>query len=171
MNNEDEFEHVTTNAFVEVFKSSGTIFEGLLREVRILSGKKPEATMSASKVTTINRVLHDLRAILEKEPEGKYLDLLDDKSLPQMSDAVFAMVQYESALRKFSGRYHKRVHGDPYWITEEVLAEWEKDEELDSEDDDDDYEDDEGDDLEQDEDDDGESDGSETDDDSDTEER
>lgn len=139
----DEFECVTTDAFVDVFSSSGPTFAGLIKEVRILSGKKPEATMSASKVTIINRVLSDLRAILEKEPEGKYLDLLDDKSLPQMSDAVLAMVQYESALKKFSARYHKRVRGDYYWITEELLAEWKAENEEQGSDDDDEYEDDE----------------------------
>jgi hypothetical protein len=42
-----EFEFVTTDANVEVYGASKPIFEGILKEVRELSKKKPEATMSA----------------------------------------------------------------------------------------------------------------------------
>lgn len=136
MSDETEFEHVTTDAFVEVFESSEPIFEGLIREVRELSKKKPEATMSASKVKLVNRVLTDLLTILKDEPAGKYLYALDDDTLPQMSDAVLTMVQFETALRSYRLRYYKRVYGEHYWITSELLAAWKNDgEEHDSDDD------------------------------------
>jgi|HubBroStandDraft_6_1064221.scaffolds.fasta_scaffold1393575_2 hypothetical protein len=48
MSARDEFEHITTDANVAIRKATGRIFEGLLREIRELSRKKPEATMSAS---------------------------------------------------------------------------------------------------------------------------
>jgi hypothetical protein len=54
-----EFEHVTTNAAVERYVSSTPIFEGILREVRELSRKKPEATMSAgrSRSSTVSTLI------------------------------------------------------------------------------------------------------------------
>ncbi|MEX4008257.1 hypothetical protein [Neoaquamicrobium sediminum] len=119
-----EFEHVTTAATVAIYESSHPIFEGIIREVRELSRKKPEATMSKSKVTLINRVLADLLVILKDEPAGNYLEILDDAALPQVSDAVLVMVQFETALKAFKIRYYRlfddvRKH---YWVTEELLS-------------------------------------------------
>jgi uncharacterized membrane protein YheB (UPF0754 family) len=120
----DEYEHITTAKHVETYEASNDIFEGLLQEVRELSKKKPEATMSVGKVKIINRVLSDLLTFLKDEPEGKYLEELDDDTLPQFSDAVLIMVQFETALKKFAGRYHQYVStfGESEWITEELLA-------------------------------------------------
>lgn len=134
MSDDAEFEHVTTDAAVEIYDSSTPIFEGILREVRELSKKKPEATMSASKVKIVNRVLTDLLTILKDEPAGKYLDVLDEDALPQMSDAVLAMVQFESALHSFQLRYYKYIEGRHYWITAELLAEWQEEDEEDEDD-------------------------------------
>ena len=124
MSDYTEFEYITTDATVETFTSSAPIFDGLLKEVRELSKKKPEATMSAGKVRLVNRVLTDLLTILKGEPAGKYLDALDDDALPQMSDAVLTMVQFETALASFRARYFKYIYGNHYWITSEQLAAW-----------------------------------------------
>ena len=121
-----DFEFVTTDAAVQLFTSSAPIFRGLLKEVRELSKKKPEATMSASKVKLINRVLSDLLVFLKEDPAGKYLFVLDEDSLPQMSDAVLTMVQFETALDSFRTRYNKRVAGEYYWITSDLLEKWKK---------------------------------------------
>lgn len=91
--------------------------------------------MSAGKVKIINRVLSDLLQILKPEPTGKYLEVLDDESLPQVSDAVLTMVQFESALDLFESKYRRYIGGDHQWITEEFVAAWNPDsEEEDSED-------------------------------------
>lgn len=124
MNDDMEFEHVITDAAVEIYTSSTPIFEGILKEVRELSKKKPEATMNANKVKIINRVLSDLLVFLKEEPTGKYLDALNDESLPQVSDAVLTMVQFESALEAFHSKYNQYVNGTHYWITSELLANW-----------------------------------------------
>jgi hypothetical protein len=112
-----EYEHVTTDAAVRVYESTRPIFQSLLKEIKELSRKKPEATMSAGKVKIINRVLNDLLTILKDEPTGKYLDALDDEALPQMSDAVLTMVQFESALSSFYSRYNHGTFGDRFWVT------------------------------------------------------
>lgn len=123
----DEFDHITTAAHVAMYKASSHIFAGILKEVRELSRKKPDATMSAGKVRIVNRVLKDLLTFLKSEPEGKYLDELDSEALPQMSDAVLIMVQFEKALEEFSLRYRAYVPDldESTWITKELIAELE----------------------------------------------
>jgi hypothetical protein len=119
-----DFKHITTEEAVATYSATHNIFAGLIKEVRVLSGKKPDATLSQGKVKLINRVLADLREVLKKEPEYKFLELLNDDNLPQTSDAVLVMVQYESALASFSNRYHrtvKTVHGRKYvWVTDQL---------------------------------------------------
>ena len=90
--------------------------------------------MSQGKVKLINRVLVDLQSILDKEPEYKFLDLLDDDELPQTSDAVLVMVQYESALESFKDRYYRRVrkgYDSRYiWVTKQRVSSLEEGEVL-----------------------------------------
>lgn len=99
----------TTDEAVYLYESTNDIFDGLIKEVRELSKKKPDAILSKGKVKIINRVLTDLQTVLEHEPEKKFLDLLDDEDLPQTSDAVLIMVQYESVLADFPRRYKRPV--------------------------------------------------------------
>lgn len=122
--------NVTTKEAVATYSATNAIFTGLIKEIRELSKKKPDATMSAGKVKIINRVLEDLKSILAKEPAGKFLDLLDDKELPQTSDAVLIMVQYETVLRTFKSKYYKSYRdyqGDrrEAWVTPEFIKEYE----------------------------------------------
>ena len=119
---------------VATYSATNDIFIGIIKEIRELSKKKPDATMSAGKVKIINRILEDLKDILASEPEGKFLDLLDDKELPQTSDAVLVMVQYETVLRTFKSRYlnvYRDYQGDRHeaWVTPEFINEYEGDEE------------------------------------------
>ena len=125
-----DLSNTTTEESVAVYEATNAIFVGLIKEIRELSKKKPDATMSSGKVKIINRVLTDLKKILEAEPEGKFLDLLDDKDLPQTSDAVLVMVQYETVLRVFKNKYYKsyRIHGqlEYAWFTPEFVKEHKK---------------------------------------------
>ena len=68
MSEEYEFEDVTTDAAVATYEASSPIFKGLIKEIRELSRKKPDATMSAGKVKIVNRILNDLLNILKAEP-------------------------------------------------------------------------------------------------------
>ena len=136
-----DFDHVTTAAAVSIFDSATGVFSALLREVRELSKKKPDATLNPSKVKVINAVLIDLLTFLGSEPEGKYLQVLEDDALPQVSDALMMMAQFDAALDAFRVRYHRHVgrssyaRSKHYWITEEQLAEWdEEDAALEAED-------------------------------------
>lgn len=125
--NGEELRRTTQNA-VDLYEASVGIFNGLIGEIRELSKKKPDATLNKGKVRIINRVLTDLKIVLGSEPEKKFLDLLDDEELPQTSDAVLVMVQYESALAEFPKRYFRNFKtgitsygGSEYkkfWVTE-----------------------------------------------------
>ena len=122
---------VTTEESVAVYLATNDIFSGLIKEIRELSKKKPDAVMSKGKVKIINRVLGDLKSLLEVEPEGKFLDLLDDGDLPQTSDAVLVMVQYETALSAFKKKYFKRYKvGFDYqfsWVTPDFVKDYAED--------------------------------------------
>lgn len=121
-----DFQHITTDNAVKTYESSKGVFDALLHEVRELSKKKSDATLSKSKVNLINAVLNDLLTILSGEPEGKYLRALEDDDLPQVSDALMMMVQFNAALIAFRTRYHQRVKIGyaslaHHWITKELL--------------------------------------------------
>jgi hypothetical protein len=119
-----EFEFITTKDVIDKYLSSSIMFNALIKEVRELSKKKPDMIISSGKVKIINRVLNDLTDCLKTEPSGKYLDLLDDEALPQVSDAVLIMAQFEAATAAFESRYHKYVYGNWYWVTDAQIEDW-----------------------------------------------
>lgn len=96
----------TTQEKADAYDSFYEVFSHLYKELKALGSKKPSETLSASKVNIINRLLEDIQGIMEGEPERKYLDLLDDDSLPQYSDAILILSQYEGTLKGFKGRYY-----------------------------------------------------------------
>lgn len=116
------FQHITTDAKVAEYEASHDVFASLLDEVKELSKKKPDASMSAGKVKIVNRVLENLLTVLEGQPDAKYLETLDDDDLPQVSDAVLVMVQFKSALASFRERHYSYVPGyDRQWVTVELI--------------------------------------------------
>ena len=120
---------VTTEDSVAIYDSTNEIFIGLLKEIRELSKKKPDAIMSAGKVGIINRVLEDLKLFLDREPGWKFLDVLDDENLPQTSDAVLIMCQYETALKAFKNKYYQSYKTGQYtsknaWVTPAFLSDY-----------------------------------------------
>lgn len=113
---------ITSRNRAREYDASNDVFKSLLREVKELSKKKPDATMSKAKVKIVNRVLGNLLEVLEDQPETKYLETLDDDELPQVSDAVLVMVQFMSALEAFRRKYHRTVRGHgTHWITDELV--------------------------------------------------
>lgn len=135
------FQNITTDAKVAEYEASHDVFASLLHEVKELSKKKPDASMSAGKVKIVNRVLENLLTVLEGQPDAKYLEALDDDDLPQVSDAVLVMVQFESALASYRERHYQHVSGyGHHWITVELIeqlkADYEEDLEGDEEDED-----------------------------------
>lgn len=109
----------TTQAKVDAYDGVSTPFQHLTKEVKALGMKKPSETLSSSKVKFINRILVDIQEVTEGEPEARYLDLLDDDSLPQYSDAILILSQYEGALKGFNDRYYRYTSTQGYiWFIE-----------------------------------------------------
>lgn len=102
---------VTTEEKADQYDGVVGPFFHLAKELKALGMKKPSETLSASKVKFINRILLDIQKFTKEEPEGRYLDLLDDESLPQYSDAILILSQYEGALNGFKERYHGWIPG------------------------------------------------------------
>jgi hypothetical protein len=99
----------TTREKADAFDGVVEAFRHLNKELKALGMKKPAETLSESKVKFINRILIDIQAFMNDEPEGRYLDLLDDEALPQYSDAILILSQYEGSLSGFRSRYHGYV--------------------------------------------------------------
>lgn len=97
---------LTTQEKADAYDSFYEVFSHLYKELKALGSKKPSEILSASKVSIINRLLQDIQRTMEDEPQHKYLDLLDDESLPQYSDAILILSQYEGALKGFKERYY-----------------------------------------------------------------
>jgi hypothetical protein len=97
---------MATEAQAELYDTTRPLLDALYAEVQELSKKKPEATLSESKVKLINRLLEDVRIVLADEADFKYLDLLISDSLPQNSDVVLILSQYKAAMQSFRDNYY-----------------------------------------------------------------
>lgn len=106
-----------TKEQVSIYRTVNPLFYELYKEVSLLAKKKPDGTLNKTKVSLLNRILQDLKSVLENEDHAKYLDLLDEDMLPQYSDVLLIMSQYKAALEKFSSRYHYKdtTYGDCVW--------------------------------------------------------
>jgi len=99
-------QYYTTAEKVRQYEAIIGVFTELSKELKDLGKRKPEATLSVSKVRLVNRVLQDARSLLEGAPDHKYLDLLDSDALPQYGDAILILSQYEGALKSFRERHY-----------------------------------------------------------------
>jgi hypothetical protein len=104
---------------VGVFKATDPLLTAMLEELRKFALKKPEATLSKQKVSIVNRLLADLKELLTDEPNSKYLDLLTDDDLPQYSDVVLILSQYEAAMRAFRERHYKYINQEHVWVLQD----------------------------------------------------
>lgn len=81
------------------------LLRSMYDEFRGFAKKKPDGIVSALKVAMANRLLKDVLDIVKNEPEAKYLELLDDSTLPQFSDVLILMSQFLQALDAFYERH------------------------------------------------------------------
>lgn len=110
----------TSPAKVAAYNESAPPLFALQRELKELSKKRPDATLSKNKVDLINKVLADLLEHFRDEPGGKYLVLLDDAQLPQYGDAVLIIAQFASVLARFHEEHFgwDGNEGKERWLTE-----------------------------------------------------
>jgi len=98
-------ERLPPKAELAEFLKLRPLLRSAITEVKEFSKKKPDGVMSALKVRLLNRLLEQLKAAMAAGPATEYLDLLDEDSLPDYSDAVLILSQYEAAMGSFSNRF------------------------------------------------------------------
>jgi hypothetical protein len=112
-----------TRADVAEFLKLRPLLKSAINEVKEFSKKKPDGVMSSLKVRLLNRLLEQLKSAMAAGPATEYLDLLDEESLPDYSDAVLILSQYDAAMGSFSGRFHgsdlETGRYDTRWFTVE----------------------------------------------------
>lgn len=107
MRDTEDNEGATTAERVAQYKALVPLLEAMFREFRELAKKKPDGALNKRKVAMVNRLLKDLLVIVEEEPNRPYLDLLDEEDLPQNSDVLLILSQFDAALKAFHARYYR----------------------------------------------------------------
>jgi hypothetical protein len=108
--------YYTTQQKADAYDNVAPVFESVYEEIQELCKKKPEATLNKAKVALINRILADVKEFLEGMPVIKYLELLDDDALPQYSDVVLILAQYDAGLKQFRQRHYGFFLGEHQWV-------------------------------------------------------
>lgn len=114
--------NLPTDAVVARFDMLSPMINSALEEMREFSKKKQDGVLNPLKVKVLNRLLTDIKEVLSADPSTEYLDLLDDESLPQNSDAVLILGQFRAAMDQFSNKYygyHDGVGSSRRWLTVE----------------------------------------------------
>lgn len=82
------------------------LLQAMYLEFKELSKKTPSAAISKQKITIVNRLLSSLSKILADEESIKFLDMLDEDDVPQMSDVTLMLSQYVAAMKAFKEKYY-----------------------------------------------------------------
>ena len=111
-----------TDAQVSEFLIIQPMIAEARKEMVELSKKKQDGILNELKVRHINRLLTKANEVLGTDPSLAFVELLDEETLPQNSDAVIVLGQWLEAMRQFKGRHHGNDPADPYhsrWFTQE----------------------------------------------------
>ncbi|BCJ36362.1 hypothetical protein Athai_38650 [Actinocatenispora thailandica] len=82
------------------------MLEAAHREMTELSKKKQDGVVNALKIKMLNRLLGELSKVIEKDPSYAFVDILDEETLPQNSDAVLILSQWQAALKQYKDRHY-----------------------------------------------------------------
>ncbi len=97
----------TTLEKADLYEITMPLLQAMYREFKELSKKKPEGAVSKAKIKVVNRLLTTCQEVLEAEASIDYLDVLNEDDVPQNSDVVLMLSQYEAAMQRFRSTYHK----------------------------------------------------------------
>ena len=117
----DQHAAYPTEAEVDTFRVLQPLINSALTEMREFAKKKQDGVVNGTKVQMLNRLFEDVRKVLAKEPSSRYLDSLNADELPQNSDVVLILGQYQAAMNNFAGRFYNDELGNRFWITQERL--------------------------------------------------
>jgi hypothetical protein len=110
-----------TEAEVATYERLAPMLEAAHREMSEFSRKKQDGIVNSLKIRNINRLLRDLKAILDHDPAKEYVELLNEEELPQNSDAVLLLGQWQAALQQYKRRHCGKdsVNHTDRWFTVE----------------------------------------------------
>jgi len=84
------------------------------REISMLSQKKQDGLVSELKIRYINPLLAKAKDLLQEYPVADFLDLLDEETTLQNSDAALVLGRFVSGMEEFRSRYYDEDEG---WTT------------------------------------------------------
>lgn len=94
------------------------LLEAAHREMTELSKKKQDGVVNNLKIKVINRLLTELSAVLKDDPSHGFVDMLDEETLPQNSDVVLVLSQWQAALSQYKARnYGYDSFSELRWFT------------------------------------------------------
>jgi hypothetical protein len=97
------------------------MLEAAHREMTELSKKKQDGIVNTLKIKMLNRLLGELSKIIENDPSHAFVDMLDEETLPQNSDAVLILSQWQAGLKQYKDRHygHDLIEHQYRWFTVE----------------------------------------------------
>ena len=109
-----------SDAEAETYDRLVPLLEAAHREMTELSKKKQDGVVNALKIRILNRLLTELGTLLDNDPSRGFVELLDEETLPQNSDAVLLLSQWQAALKQYKDRhYGYDGAGSRRWFTQE----------------------------------------------------
>ena len=113
-------ENVISKEDVGKYEMLFPLLNSALEEMREFSKKKQDGVLNPLKVKLINRLLNEIKDLLSSENTTEYLDVMDDDTLPQNSDAVLVLGQYQAALKQFHKKYTFTENYMTHWSIEQI---------------------------------------------------
>jgi hypothetical protein len=108
----------TSREKVDLWEVTTPLLKAMFQQFIELSKKKAEGALNKSKVAMVNRLLEKCRDVLADEMTLQFLDLLDTEQLPQNSDVVLVLSQYDSAMKQFRDDHRSSNGFDKVWDVE-----------------------------------------------------
>jgi hypothetical protein len=114
-------QQLPTNSQAATFDLVSPMVASAHKEMSELSKKKQDGVLNELKVRHINRLLGKVSEALGDDPSVEFLEMLDEESLPQNSDAVLILGQWQAAMNQFQQRYYGYSNVDHMnrWFTKE----------------------------------------------------
>lgn len=95
-----------TKEQAETYDRLVPMLEAAHHEMTELSKKKQDGIVNTLKIKMLNRLLGELSKIIGNDPSHVFVDMLDEETLPQNSDAVLILSQWQAALKQYKDRHH-----------------------------------------------------------------
>ena len=100
---------------IQQFEMLRPLLQTMRESFEELSKKKPEGTLSKTKVGMVNRLLMPIQKLLENEANHQFLDMLDEIDLPQNSDVVLILGQTLTAMDTYYKNHSREDGYDTVW--------------------------------------------------------